>query len=390
MITSRLDLPACSDRIVLSQVPCGVYRYHFRLTPSVSLPFDCNLRRAGAPACDAHTGSCNTDLLKVLCLNTPACTAFSSTGWLKNCTVPSTPQPGSSDLYSKIPGRPTAVHYLRVPGWDALSTGGDLYHVNSNDPAVLEAACNKDPACAGFNSNGYLKSCVADIGSVDGACDLYIKLGGKAGPALPPIMPPVPPPPPPSPPRGGPWAPQLWPLPKSYRNGSTTLTVQPAQRGAPLFQLAHGIQSKTLTAAFARYEKLTLPHSTPAAGTVRPGTLLETVLVTVDDTSEAHPQLETDESYILKVPVGSPYATLHSKTIYGALRGLETFSQLVVFDFDTQTHKLPLAPWFITDAPRFPHRGLMIDTSRHFIPLHAMRRIIDSLQYAKCASRMIV
>lgn len=311
----------------------------------------CDLRHAGAPACTASALSCNTDLLKVLCLNTPACKAFSSTGWLKNCTVPSTPRPGSLDLYTKLPGRPATRHYLRVPGWDALSTGGDLYHVNSNDPSVLEGACNKDPACAGFNSNGYLKSCVADIGSVNGACDLYIKLGGSSGPSLPPVMPPVPPPPPPSPPHGGPWAPQLWPLPQAYTNGSTTLTVQPAAAGAGLFQLAPGAVSKTLMAAFARYEVLTLPHNTPPAGAVRPGTLLESVLVKVEDLSEAHPQLETDESYSLTVPVGSPRAILRAKTIYGALHGMETFSQLVIFSFDTQTHTLPLAPWTITDAP---------------------------------------
>lgn len=363
-----------------------MYRYHFSFTQAVSLPLGCDLRHAGVPACGAGTvESCNTDLLKVLCLNTPACTAFSSSGWLKNCTVPSVPTPGLLDIFTKLPGRPTTMHYLRVPGWDGLSTGGDLYHVNSNDPSILEAACNKDPACAGFNSNGYLKSCVADIGSVNGACDLYIKLGGSTGPALPPVMPPVPPPPPPSPLHGGPWAPQLWPLPKNYTNGSATLIVQPISPGAPLFQLDPGVRCKTLTTAFARYEKLTLPHNTPPPSTVRPGTLLNVVKVQVEDISEAHPQLETDESYSLTVPVGSPRAILHAKTIYGALRGLETFSQLVVFDFDKQRHTLPLAPWSITDAPRFPHRGLMIDCSRHFLPLQIIRRTIDSLPYAKCA-----
>ena len=275
-------------------------RYHFGVAKGVALPPNCDLHHAGAPACSASSLVCNEDLLKSICLNTPACTAFSSTGWLKNCTVPSTPRPGSLDLYTKLPGRPTTMHYLRVPGWDGLSTGGDLYHVNSNDPSVLEAACTKDPACAGFNSNGYLKSCVADIGSVNGACDLYIKLGGSSGPPLPPVMPPVPPPPPPSPPHGGPWAPQLWPLPKQFTNGSTTLTVQlPATPGAMLFNLPSGTKSKTLTAAFARYQHLTLPHPIPPASAVRPGTLLESVLVEVEDLSDVHPQLETDESYTL-------------------------------------------------------------------------------------------
>lgn len=54
----------------------------------------------------------------------------------------------------------------------------------------------------------------------------------------------------------------------------------------------------------------------------------------VEDVSEAVPQLDTDESYDLQVPSGGGTATLHAPTVYGALRGLETFSQLVHFDFE--------------------------------------------------------
>lgn len=40
-------------------------------------------------------------------------------------------------------------------------------------------------------------------------------------------------------------------------------------------------------------------------------------------------------------------------------------------------------PWYIHDAPRFPHRELLIDSSRHFLPVPALKQIIDSLPYAK-------
>jgi hexosaminidase len=63
--------------------------------------------------------------------------------------------------------------------------------------------------------------------------------------------------------------------------------------------------------------------------------------------------------------------------------GMESFSQIVRFNFTTQAYSIASAPWRLHDAPRFPHRGLMIDLSRHFLPLASIRSIIDSIAYAK-------
>jgi len=40
-------------------------------------------------------------------------------------------------------------------------------------------------------------------------------------------------------------------------------------------------------------------------------------------------------------------------------------------------------PWVISDFPQFSHRGLLIDTSRHFLSQMTIMRVIDSLSYAK-------
>ena len=50
--------------------------------------------------------------------------------------------------------------------------------------------------------------------------------------------------------------------------------------------------------------------------------------------------------------------------------------------------QLPAAPWSINDAPRFTHRGILIDTARHFEPVPSLFGLIDSLAYAKCAHRV--
>lgn len=63
--------------------------------------------------------------------------------------------------------------------------------------------------------------------------------------------------------------------------------------------------------------------------------LVGSLVVSVKDTSEAVPQHGTDESYVLSVPDDASDATLVAPTVYGALRGLETFSQLLRYNTTT-------------------------------------------------------
>ena len=71
-------------------------------------------------------------------------------------------------------------------------------------------------------------------------------------------------------------------------------------------------------------------------------------------------------------------ALIEAETIFGAYHALETFSQLVRFDFDagayTITGRVPLA---IRDRPRFGWRELMLDTSRHFQPVAVLLKVVD-------------
>jgi hexosaminidase len=180
--------------------------------------------------------------------------------------------------------------------------------------------------------------------------------------------------------------PPLWPLPQRSSNGSTALRVQHDGSAGTFFSLASGQPVATLVAAFYRYSQLTFPHHVNPAAVASgsfSGPTLHGLSVTVDDPSETVLQLGTDESYSLDVRGDGTNATLHAATVYGAVRGLETFSQLVLFDFEQHAYTLPSAPWVISDAPRFVHRGVMIDTSRHFQPLTAVRRLIESMAYVK-------
>eukprot|EP00940_MAST-03C_sp_MAST-3C-sp2_P000220 g220.t1 len=102
-----------------------------------------------------------------------------------------------------------------------------------------------------------------------------------------------------------------------------------------------------------------------------------------DFSSAAYPSIGVDETYSLTVDADQNEANIQANTVWGALRGLETFSQLVTFDFDAEKYEIKNSSVAIFDFPRFPHRGLMIDSARHYETLEAIRGIIDSLPYAK-------
>jgi len=84
-----------------------------------------------------------------------------------------------------------------------------------------------------------------------------------------------------------------------------------------------------------------------------------------------------DESYRLAIsPAG---ARLTAATVVGALRGLATLEQLVAAD--SAGFYLPHVT--ITDAPRFPWRGLLLDAGRHFMPPETIRRTLDGMALVK-------
>ena len=91
----------------------------------------------------------------------------------------------------------------------------------------------------------------------------------------------------------------------------------------------------------------------------------------------AWPTLGEDESYVLEIaPSG---ARLTAPTTTGVLRGFETFAQLIApgpEGFDAPAVH-------IEDRPRFPWRGLMLDVSRHWMPVEVVRRNLDAMAAVK-------
>jgi len=87
--------------------------------------------------------------------------------------------------------------------------------------------------------------------------------------------------------------------------------------------------------------------------------------------------VEEDESYHLVI--NSKGIELTAANPLGAMHGLETVLQLV--KSGPQGWVLPYVR--IDDTPRFAWRGLMIDVSRHFMPLDAIERNVDGMAAVK-------
>ena len=66
------------------------------------------------------------------------------------------------------------------------------------------------------------------------------------------------------------------------------------------------------------------------------------------------------------------------------MHGLETLTQLLdVRAGHGAPRTIPSAPVSISDRPRFPFRGLMIDSGRHFLSVDAVKRAVNAAAMAK-------
>jgi hexosaminidase len=88
-------------------------------------------------------------------------------------------------------------------------------------------------------------------------------------------------------------------------------------------------------------------------------------------------ELGEDESYRLVITTN--HVELTASNPAGGMHGLQTFLQLV--RVTPQGFSVPVVA--IDDQPRFPWRGLMIDSGRHFMPLSVIERNLDGMEAVK-------
>ena len=165
-----------------------------------------------------------------------------------------------------------------------------------------------------------------------------------------------------------------------------TLMPQPSQLAAQAGRLiitssftatADHFRDPRLDAAVTRVLDRLRVHTAIAIAPTLASSTPATLIVSVGGSGEKIQTVSEDESYSLDVtPSG---AHLHSATVVGAMRGLETLLQLI--QSDATGYFVPSIS--IRDTPRFRWRGLLIDCGRHFMPVDVLKRTLDGMASVK-------
>ena len=129
------------------------------------------------------------------------------------------------------------------------------------------------------------------------------------------------------------------------------------------------VQCEILPDAFNRYGALIRSEIVGASKKLRFGDLpnkIESIQVHVYN-CENYPKDGMSEAYTLNVENGN--VKIMAEAEWGVIHALETFAQLI----RKIENYSGVYTTFITDFPRFEFRGLLIDTSRHFLPISVIK-----------------
>ncbi|XP_029371621.1 beta-hexosaminidase subunit beta isoform X2 [Echeneis naucrates] len=179
----------------------------------------------------------------------------------------------------------------------------------------------------------------------------------------------------------------LWPLPQkvqisdvSFRLSVSGFRIRDAKESSA------GPSCSLLQNAYRRYYEYILGGA--GVKKQKPGknwrsgpselTELQVWITSPDSDCDAFPSVTSDESY--ELTVDQPVAVLKAPNVWGALHGLETFSQLV---YEDEYGAKSINSSVISDFPRFAHRGILLDTSRHFLPIKVILANLETMAMNK-------
>uniref|UniRef100_A0A0K0FLL0 Beta-hexosaminidase n=1 Tax=Strongyloides venezuelensis TaxID=75913 RepID=A0A0K0FLL0_STRVS len=170
----------------------------------------------------------------------------------------------------------------------------------------------------------------------------------------------------------------VWPLPVKSYDYNTTVLIDPSS-----FTFTTSLTCNTIQKAIKRYKKWTFPVYTNMSNAMSSnGNTLTSMNIQVDTScnDKEYPYFNMDESYQVIVPQIGGKGFIIAKTMWGAIRGMETFSQLVYRTSETTYQVRSVS---ITDHPRFAYRGVLVDTTRHWVSVNVLKQVLDLMSQNK-------
>jgi hexosaminidase len=170
----------------------------------------------------------------------------------------------------------------------------------------------------------------------------------------------------------------VWPAPRGpISSGTSSVQVSSS------LVVQGASQWPDVAAGVTRFLSRAFPRPVPPAYRRTSGAAIASLVLNVSRGAESL-QLGVDESYSLHIPSDTTQPlTLTAATQFGALLGLETLSQLLLFDAQAKAYTVAGVPLMVEDSPAFQWRGALVDTARHFLPVATLHAILDSMAFAK-------
>jgi hexosaminidase len=167
---------------------------------------------------------------------------------------------------------------------------------------------------------------------------------------------------------------QLLPAPAKVEVGTGTMRID-----AGFLIRQNGRADERVDRAIQRlYQRLTLKIALPIPPVKLASQTPRVLEIDCKGPGSTIQQAREDESYDLELRENG--GKLKAANPLGVMHGLETFYQLVSVGADNYG-SVPVIT--IHDQPRFPWRGLLLDVSRHFLPVPLIERTIDGLAAVK-------
>jgi len=172
----------------------------------------------------------------------------------------------------------------------------------------------------------------------------------------------------------------VWPQPASMTSTSQLFQVNVREFSFTLAPQSHTCD--ILLEGIKRYEQLIYKTMSSSSMHLKfypsDESVIKTLTINLAAECEEYPSESMVEAYTLDI--SSKQTLLYSESIWGVLRGLESFSQLL---YKATDDDVVMNATHIVDFPRFSFRGVMIDSSRHYLNLDVILKNLDAMAYNK-------